>query len=786
MSMSGDSIDKVYYSQNNLDNTFKQVAEEISRRTNKDITRNASYKKTFQAMSKMVYDKCPPTERNLQNVNIKLVDKSITYFHGKIFEKNVNNPTEKQANDAIFQEVQKNISKNTSGGISGGIGGIGGSSTNTNTQNGFTMMNEKEDIKGKYEQLMAQRQAVAVGDGNPNSYLPQPSIKSTEFVHNEHFVKSAIQNGTYDSQFLRVADDKAPFNKSTLQSPSQLNKQDMDFTINSFNLNEDLTDSLMGGENVDSPLYQNIENLQRMDGTNPMSMLEDYQRQRNEQVKNYTEIEKRQNITAMKAQEPNNIPLYSSSRSISEPVSSSSSFHASVSGSLPSSLPASHNIVFDRNNTNAQSKIDQTQVDPMELFKLGNQLTNNYMDRIEERIVNNNDAQPNNISGSELTKMQDSLIKLQRETQPKYIEKVHYINVNSVDRLWEKNAESRYNFKVQFNQNSTFDGAGISQLYKNIVSVELVSAIMPMDSSIIPFDTRLYCGIMKYPYLLLRIDELDSVFRGTNNWADRAFSTLLFDKVFFTNILSNEYITGTSTSNSVVNSTPKNGFATEYIRGFMKFNPAYFEKKKFYNNPLASLNRMTISITDPRGNFINSQSDVLQLSNIAFSSNLAIINNNTIEITASDSFPYSTQGDFKMVKITTTTFFSNRLFRIGDRIIIRNFTMASNPATDNSSFVSFITRPEGHTVINLDKEINGGTTGDNRGFIQTLYISPPGVMDPINFTVLPDSYYDETSLDFTGATWGTLINIDLQTHLLFRIVTRDPDTSGTLKPINVY
>ena len=57
MSMSGDSIDKLYYSQNNLDNTFKQVSEEISRRTNKDISNNMSYKKSFQAMAKMVYDK---------------------------------------------------------------------------------------------------------------------------------------------------------------------------------------------------------------------------------------------------------------------------------------------------------------------------------------------------------------------------------------------------------------------------------------------------------------------------------------------------------------------------------------------------------------------------------------------------------------------------------------------------------------------------------------------------------------------------------------------------------
>ena len=89
-------------------------------------------------------------------------------------------------------------------------------------------------------------------------------------------------------------------------------------------------------------------------------------------------------------------------------------------------------------------------------------------------------------------------------------------------------------------------------------------------------------------------------------------------------------------------------------------------------------------------------------------------------------------------------------------------------------------------MINLDLETNDTTDTSNKGFIQNLYISPPGVLDSLNETVEPSTYYDETSLDFTGAVYGTLINIDLQTHLLFRIVTRDPDTSSALQPINVY
>ena len=36
------------------------------------------------------------------------------------------------------------------------------------------------------------------------------------------------------------------------------------------------------------------------------------------------------------------------------------------------------------------------------------------------------------------------------------------------------------------------------------------------------------------------------------------------------------------------------------------------------------------------------------------------------------------------------------------------------------------------------------------------------------------------------SVFGSMIDVDLQTQLLFRIVTRDPDTTGTLNPINIY
>ncbi len=524
-------------------------------------------------------------------------------------------------------------------------------------------------------------------------------------------------------------------------------REGIDFIIKPFNINDDFTESLVGSDTMDIPLYQNIENLQRMDGVNPMSVLEDYTRQRNAQIQNYANIERRENITAMKTLEQPN---------------------------------TSQNIIFDRNNTDSQTKIDQTIVDPMKLFEKGNALSERYIERMEERIVNDDNVQT--IPPEIVQRNQIKLITTQRDTQPKYIEKVHYININSVDRDWQDStSETRYNFQVKFNQNQNYQGgATISNMYRNIISVELVSSILPMDSYVEAFDTRIYMGLSRYPYLLLRIEELDNVFRGTNNWVDKAFSTMIFDKVFYTNTLSTDYISGAGTS--IIQSTPKQGFAGEYLRGFMKYNPAYFEKKKYYNNPLANLNRMSIEITDPRGNFINTQNDVLNLSAIAFTGNVALVTGT--ELVPTYAWPFSTQGSYTYVKLTTTTYFSNRLFRIGDRIIIKNFAGATG--TNGSAFTSFINRDEGHIVLNLDVETNGATNTNNRGFINNIYISPPGTLDATNQTIDPATYIGSGVTFGTVTNWGRLIDVDLQTQLLFRIVTRDPDTSGTLQPINVY
>lgn len=593
-----------------------------------------------------------------------------------------------------------------------------------NEQLGFSYMKDNQDMNKKYNELLQDRNRIAQTN-NSNTLLPQQDNRANELqsmyqsygskINEDESNRVNNQNGSGKTEGFNVA----PFDISTI-----------DDELNVGDVGEDL------------PLYQNVKSLQEQDNVDPMKLMEAMEKSRENNMQDYNLInqsqeEMRKNIM----------------------------------------LQGKKDIVLERNNTDAMTKIDQTMIDP----KLIHQNVDNWQERmtnhVEQNVVDSNIV--SNLSEKFDSILQNKIKELQIAAQPDYFERVHYISVNSADRKWETDStdDTRYNFQVKFNASSDFSGAGINTIYKNIISVELVNAILPIDAHIEPFDTRIYMSVMKYPYLLLRIEELDGVFRGTNVSNDKAFSTLVFDKFFNSEVLSSDHIT------SNVNSAVKTSFSNEFKRGYIRYNPAYFEKKKYYNAPLASLNKMTITLTDHRGNAFNNQADVLGINAIAFTGTLSSLTDTDFEINPTNSFPYVATSTRKMIEITTTKYFSNRLFRIGDTIQINGFVLGAGGA-NNSKFQSFINREEGHTIINLQKEINDESASANNGQLNKIYIAPPGTLDANNQTLDTSTYYD-TGLDFTGATYGSLLNHSLQTHFLFRIVTREHNVSNVTKPINV-
>ena len=124
------------------------------------------------------------------------------------------------------------------------------------------------------------------------------------------------------------------------------------------------------------------------------------------------------------------------------------------------------------------------------------------------------------------------LLKKEIFEKQKYVERTHMVTVSSSDRNWENNVESRYNYQVKFKtpDDSNLKNAYIRNQFKNVVSVQLVKAFLPYDTTPVPFDFRMNIGLQTYPYLVLNIEELNNVYSGTNKNIDHSFAHLVFDK----------------------------------------------------------------------------------------------------------------------------------------------------------------------------------------------------------------------------------------------------------------
>ena len=544
--------------------------------------------------------------------------------------------------------------------------------------------------------------------------------------------KDGVSNKNRDGQLLEMNTKKKHQEMVSSRNDFNLNQKGDDissiqnnsiqsdnFNLLPFTLSDDFNESI---GNHNQPIYNNITNLEQSESSNPMSLLEQAQKERNENVNNYQKTFQNDN--------------YLSSR-------------------------ATDTIIKD-------SKIKNTAADPKELFETGFNIKNDILSKAEKSNIGINSIE-NQLSTTDVLRR---ILELEKTHRPDYIEKVHYLSINSGDRNWLNNPdnENRYNFKVVFNSSSNSNHAGIQHLYKNVNSVEVVSAILPSDSQVVPFDSRIYLNVKQHPYLLLQIDELDNVFHGTNTNNEKSFSHLLFDKEFNSEVLSGDYISAQANAIATDVNEP---FNNKFKKGFFKFIPAYFEKKMYYNNPKAALNSMCINLTDPNGNYINTEPDVLKISGIAA---VAV---SDLEIDATTCFPNTDcSGDFNTyLKITTEKHFSNKQFRIGDTIKIKGFT------SDDNSLIPYINRVQGHVILNLEAEDNSANTLKNKSFISNIYIAPKGELDETTKALDTNTESDSVGTgDFTNAY---LINQSLQTNFLFKVVTRDSDTSSVINSFNV-
>ena len=696
-------IKELFFSKKNLDITFDSVKQNIQRSNGYDISNNRKLKDNYNKMSLLVFEKTNDYNKNLVNLNNLLVEKASSYFTKLIDNRN--------------SGKQSNIQSN-------------------NVGNYATINN----MKNKYNELVKNR-----GESNEsNSYMPTNQVPHSQINATPRPLNNYIDSGKNPSNSVYENNEHNENNVNILP-----------FTLSDEFINEI--------NNNDQPIYNNMDTLENNESKDAMILLKEQQNNRDLEMQKYTNNLKKikQNTNNM---EPNMFDNFDLN------YNNNSNNNNSNNNNSNSNTSNFNTLSVGRDDALKDTRVDIINANPKDMYAKNEDLTNRMVSSMTANNIEGNQT-TNNFEQMFMDTLHKMNIDYRTDNQPQYLEKEHFVSVNSIDRNWSSasTTDTRYNFKVSFGDNRGSDGpqnAIIDTLFKNVVSIELINVYIPQDPIIIPFDNRIYLDALHYPYLLLQIDEINSVFRSSNNASNNAFSQLMFDKEHSSQVISSDYIADASEgsqSNTLLDAG-KTKFEKQYKRGYYRFIPSFFEKKQYYNAPLASLNTMNIRINNSDGDILNEELDVLTISTVAFTASA------DFEIFGTLGFPATAAG--KYIKITTSTFFYNKQFKIGDRIKISGVTHGTSAVND------YITRSKGHVILNLKLENLGGSA--NKSFIDEIYISPPGNMNTDGTTLENNS----ESGAFTVSS-GKLINMSLQTNLLFKIITREVDVQSVTKPQNI-
>ena len=768
-----------FLSSDNLKHNYQFLLQRVEQRTGINPRKYPDMEKQFGAMAsvfanKMVSNGAGEHElANLATMNNRLIDHAANFFCDKIQSKRSSTSGVAGANTGVGGQVSGATAR-----IPAQEARVAGSYFNS--EQGFTMLETNDDVSGAYSQLVSDRNAALNKNSRATFDMPV-SVASRD--------AGRADNTPLNKQLKNLLLERADLNQMPSTGLGGNSGQGVGghpgIGLLPFNIDDEVSHLLSHEPGADLPLYQNIMDLQSSASVGERVKALEAERQSSLFV----------NSDPQQQQQP--YQQFQNGLLSGTPDSFELNQRTQKLSGLPDSFELNQrtqkrgeqSAVMPQLNTRAQTFNQQSELrDPAELYRLSADGEQRLITDMTAGTIGSNDvralAQPqlNSFADNQLI---ERLLAMQRDIQPKYAERTNYIIINSLDRDWFNTDETRYRFRVNFRPNSSYTGAGIQDLYRNVTSVELVNALIPQDCVNIPFDTRVYIDILNFPYLLLQIQEFSDVFRGTNSHNDRAFSVLVFDKQHDSSVLSVDYISGTDT---IVQTAPKTQFYREYRKTFYKYTPAYFEKKVFFNQPLASLPHMTINLTTPAGENLYTDSDVLTISRVA-TANLSVASN--LEYKPAVGYPgdvLATWNNRQYIRIQTESAFSNKMFRLGDLIRIQGFDCDSSLSFSNARFNEFMNRESGHYILNTDQcNVSvPSTSATNQGYTSNLYIAPPGELNSTNTGVNPNSYYSNlvSSNPWVQAN-SKLININLQTHLLFKINTREGDIAPLSKPINI-
>jgi hypothetical protein len=190
-----------------------------------------------------------------------------------------------------------------------------------------------------------------------------------------------------------------------------------------------------------------------------------------------------------------------------------------------------------------------------------------------------------------------------------YRENEYNLAIYSADRDWVNNTlENRYNFSVNFDPANNSQSFGLSPSsyikFKNISRIEMVKVILPTEgidtislkTSTTAYDTSKIMNVLSFPYLQVRIDELNNNNYGTNDGVNNSFGVISYEAYW--------------ASDSLLRN-----------KGFARFVPKFMKCQKiYYPTPLSTLQKLSIHIQRPDGSLVTSSPDALDVSGAVLSS----------------------------------------------------------------------------------------------------------------------------------------------------------------------
>lgn len=405
-------------------------------------------------------------------------------------------------------------------------------------------------------------------------------------------------------------------------------------------------------------------------------------------------------------------------------------------------------------------------------------------------------AQPNPLVEPRGTFAQQMIITKEPEHM-KYKENELNLFVYSADRDWiTKSNETRYNFSVTFDPANLPTGLRLSPTstakFRNIVRIELVKAIMPGES-LDSLNTRSYSSgsftysspyninLLSFPYIQVRVPELDNNNYGTNQGLNAAFGVLQYDA---------NWIYDTTNTNQ---------------RGYFAMIPKFLKCQKTYHpTPLATINKLTFRFERPDGTTLSTIPDVFDIAQVYSSK----------EVAATAGFPYGydsavengTSAAYYFIK--TSLYFDQRALTIGDRILMKNLSWATAPAgsatAQLATFLEYIQNDGGLYIVDVGygTSATGGITlgGNSQGYCNfiivrgkftdpTLGSTATATLANLADTSTPGSLTANTLSEYLSTNanvTGRILNLSHQVQIALRVITREQDATGILRPDNTY